>query len=362
MNDLHTLLHAAAKDGYWDNVMRNSLAQFGPSDRRYLGATLLPEQTVDDIAFREEYIRFRSVIANAGTRYGPVQLKGADLFGSFMVELAHSDIGREFTSRDYDTLRRYLSSNQSMEALAMLIRWADNSAVRPLLEHNEKNRWEAIVDAQVTLTGDNAYNEDVAYYNPAGHRAAAAGDWSVDVNDPMTDIHAMVNLLVSKGYSPNRIVTSRKVMTIMAKNAKMKEYAGSVRLDASGNLFVGTNILSITALNGIMASQGLPPIELYDLQYRTQDSTGFFLKQDVFVILCTTGRDASIDDGDNEFILRDTFGYMAIGPAAGQSSPGRVLLVEAFENKPPRIQCEGWQASLPVITEPEGIAVITGIK
>lgn len=362
MNDLHTLLHDAAVAGYWDSVMRNPASQFGPKGRRYLGATILPERMVDDVAYREEYIRFRAVIANAGTRYGPVQLKGADLLGSFMVELGHSDIGREFTSRDYDTLRRYLDTKQSMEALTMLLRWVDTSAVVPLLEHNEKNRWEAIVDSKVTLTGDNAYTEDVAYYNPAGHRAAAAGDWSIDTNDPMVDIFAMINLLSSKGFTANRIVTSRKVMTIMAKNALMKQYAGSATLDAAGNLVVRGNYVTLTGLNGVMNAMGLPPIEIYDLQYRTQDSTGYFLKQDVFVILCTTGQDETIDMGDSEYVLNDTFGYTAVGPAAGQNAPGRVLLVEAFDNKPPRVQAEGWQASLPVITEPEAIAVITGIK
>jgi hypothetical protein len=34
---------------------------------------------------------------------------------------------------------------------------------------------------------------------------------------------------------------------------------------------------------------------------------------------------------------------------------------EHKEDKPPRIEAQGWQTSLPVITEPEAIGVLTGI-
>jgi hypothetical protein len=55
-------------------------------------------------------------------------------------------------------------------------------------------------------------------------------------------------------------------------------------------------------------------------------------------------------------------GYTAIGRGAGQASNGRVIRAEAFDNKPPRIEAEGWQTALPVITEPEALAVISSIS
>ena len=79
--------------------------------------------------------------------------------------------------------------------------------------------------------------------------------------------------------------------------------------------------------------------------------------------MATTGQDESIDLGDtNSLMVANTLGYTALGRAAGQAMPGRVLRMEAFENKPPRIEAEGWQTSLPVITNPEAIAVITSIS
>ena len=79
-------------------------------------------------------------------------------------------------------------------------------------------------------------------------------------------------------------------------------------------------------------------------------------------MLATTGRDATLDLGDSEQLLTDTLGYTAIGRAAGQAQPGRVVRMEAFDNKPPRIEGEAWQTSLPVITEPEAIGVIAAIS
>ena len=45
-----------------------------------------------------------------------------------------------------------------------------------------------------------------------------------------------------------------------------------------------------------------------------------------------------------------------------QAAPGRVIRSEAFESKPPRIEAEGWQTSLPVVTDPEAVAVIESIS
>ena len=60
-------------------------------------------------------------------------------------------------------------------------------------------------------------------------------------------------------------------------------------------------------------------------------------------------------------LVENTIGYVGVGRAVGQRAPGRVVRVEAFNNKPPRIEAEGWQTTLPVIADPESIAVIKGI-
>ena len=363
MADIAGLVNQLMTDGTVPTLALNPQAQFGIAPRRYLGAELLPERTVDENAYREESIIYRTVIANDGTRYSPTQKKGAALIGSFLVELGNSDIATEFTSRDYDALLRMLQTRPTMDAAATLLNWLDRTVNLALIEKNEKQRWEAIVSASVVRSGDNGYTETVSYSNPANHRAAAGGTWSNDSYDPFADILAMADLLESKGYTVGRIITSRTVLSILAGNDKVKARTGVATINASGQISATAGRATRDAMNLALERDGLPPIETYDLQYRTQTGTGYFLSRSAFVLVATTGQDESIDLGDtNSLMVENTLGYTAIGRATGQAAPGRVLRMEAKQDKPPRIEAEGWMTSLPVVTNPEAIAVITGIS
>lgn len=353
--DLNTIMTRLAEQGAYTRIASNPLAQFGIRPRMYLGAQLLPERTVDENMYREDSIRYRTVIANDGTRYSPSQKKAGDIVGSMLVELGNSDIAREFDGREYDVLLRLLQRNADMEALANITNWLDTTVNLALVELLEKQRWEAIVEAEVIRQGDNGYEETVSYSNPTNHRAAAGAAWSNDATDPLDDIFTQADLLAGKGINVTRIITSRQVLSIMAKNAIVRQRVG---VRTYGN-DVTVGRATLESMNSLFQADGLPPIETYDLQYRTQSGTGYFLARDVVVLVGTTGRDESFDLGDDEqMVLPDVLGYTAIGRAVGQSGPGRVIRAEAFEDKPPRIEAEGWQTALPVITSPESIAVI----
>lgn len=363
--DLKALLQILEAQGDFHRIANNPLAQFGTPTRTYLGASLLPERRVPQNAFREGGIKYRTVVANDGTRYSPVQKKGTELGGSFLVELGEADIGREFSSQEYDTLLEILGRGTDMQAALRIIDWADVTLVRAMVEHNERQRWQAIDLAQVTRKGDNGYLENVPYSNPAGHRVNASVVWSNDANDPLdSDILPMVDMLAGKGFAVNRIITSRAVMNILAGNAKMQARVGSTIINIGGQLGIAAQRATAEALVRIFGANNLPAPEAYDLQYRTQTGTGRFKAVNAMTFICTTGQEEVIDPGDLEPIppIQDTLGYHAVGRAAGQSRSGRVIRLEAFSNKPPRIEGEGWETELPVITEPEAIGVIGSIS
>jgi hypothetical protein len=365
--DLKALIEKMVRDRQFRTITGNPLAQFGRRGRNYLGATLLPERNVPDNEYMEDGIRYRTVIANSGDRYSPVQLKEGILYGSMRVSLGHSDIGSQISAAHYDALLRIIANagnNPSMEAVSRILRWADTTLNLPLIELNEKQRWDAIVSASVVRTGDNGYTETVSYPNPSGHRVAAGGDWDSDAYDPYDDIIAGAELLASKGYTVNRIIASRSVISELGMNTKIQTRVG--RLSIIGGTVVGLpGRASIAQINALFSEDGLPPIEEYNLQYRTQNGSGYFLPRNVLVMVATTGIDEDIDFGDSEEIppVRDTLGYMGIGRAAGQTEPGRVIPPPRVitDSKPPRIEGEGWQTALPIITEPEAIYVITGV-
>lgn len=348
------------RDGYFTRIGRDPRAQFGTALRSYLGATVLPERQVPQNAYREQAIRYRTVLAADGSRYSPAQRRRTgQLVGSMLVELGNQDIANEFTAQDYDDLIVLLESNQSMSAMASLINWTDVVINRALVELLEKQRWEAIVNAQIVRQGDNGYRETVTYPNPAGQRVTAGGTWSNDAYDPFDDLAGRLDFFYAQGYGVSRIIASRRVMTILAGNQKMAQRAANVRVLSTSDVF---GRLTESQINQYLSSEGLPTIETYDLQWRSETATGRFLPNDVMVFVSTTGKDQTIDWGDNTRFLTDTLGYTAIGRAVGQTSPGRVLKLYPYDNKPPRIETEGWQTSLPVLTEPEAISVISGIN
>jgi len=365
MADLMSLVQQLVDSGQIQELARNPFAQFGTPRRPLLGASLLPERLVEDNLYRETSIRWRTIVALDGTRYSPAQ-KRADgqLVGEFLVELGHQDIAREMTGRDYDALLKLLDRNASMDAVASILRWVDVTVNQALVQRNEIQRWQAIVDAKVVRVGDNGYAEEVEYPNPSNHRASAGGTWSSDQYDPYDDIVGMADLLAGKGYTVGRIVTSRKVASILAKNANIAKRAAPVIREVGGEVIIGRTTLS--GINAALQADGLPPIELYDATYEDMSGRHRYLPDDVFVMVADTGVDPAVagepDEGDT--YLPETLGplgYTAIGRAVGQAGPGRVIRLEAFENKPPRLEAEGWQTSLPVITEPEAIAVIKDI-
>jgi hypothetical protein len=364
MADLSTLLAQLQANQSLARIVRNPAAQFGVTGRRYLGATLLPEQLREENAYEEQQFVYRAIIANAGTRYSPTQKKRGLLVSGLKIFLAESDIADEFTAEHYDALLRLIEQRADMQAVAALVRWFDNAVNIPLTEWRERARWQAIVNASVQLRGDNEYTENIAYPNPTGHRVAAGGAWSNDGYDPFADIFALADFMAAKGKPAVRAVASRNIVSILGNNALVAgRVSPQVRI-AGGTINATAGRATLDAINNQLVSDGLPPIELYDLQYRTNTTTGRFLPNNVFCLFGQTGVDAEIDLGDvapEPLNLQNVIGYLGIGRAAGQATPGPVMRAQAFENKPPRIEAEGWQTALPVIQDSEALGVITGI-
>ena len=366
--DILTLILKLIENNEIRRVATNPLAQMGMRGRRLLGLQLMPERNVPENMYEETKISYRTIVANDGTRYSPVQLKGGVKVGSFDVKLAESDTGSEFKAQDYDALlkmlRRYQSSDMPMEAMVRVLGWIDKTLNMPLIIKNEKMIWEAIVDAKVERRGDGGYKETINYSDPLGHRVSALGDWSDDSYDPLEDIYTQSQVLADKGYTVNRQIAGTSVITKLLRNAKVKEAVGGyISVSGGGALVAANGRVTLNALNEYLGENELPVIERYDLQYQDQEGSKHYLKRDAFVQIATTGRDEEIDLGDEEpLIIQDTIGYTGVGTPAGQSRSGRNIRVEAFDNKPPRIEGESWQTSLPVPTEPEAISVIKEIQ
>lgn len=357
--DLNTLVSELLTTGQLGTLAANPAAQFGTDARPLLGATLLPEVEVAENGYREETIKYRSIVANDGTRYSPVQIKGNALTGGMNVQLMDQDTGSEFTARDYDALLVMLRNGRDMDGMAQLIRWVDTTLVRPLLVKQEVMRWQAIVDAVVLLRGDNGYREDVPYSNPSGHRVAIANSFTDDTADPMDFFFERNAFLRAKGYRVTRIVWTTPMATAFANNLKVKQRMGPALLTNTGTLIGATGTATNDQIGNLFRSFGLPVPELYDEQYQTSTGTQFFLKRNRVVFFATTDRERQVQlNPDTIVFLQNTIGYVGLGRAAGQAAPGRVVKLRSIpDSKPPRIEGEAWQTSGVVIQEPEAVAV-----
>ena len=369
-----SFIAALERDDMFRVLVNTPQAQLGTPAAPYLGATILPERLMPDNAYRETAVRYMTTIAGWGTRYSPVQRRDVgEMYASFMVELGEQDIGADFTSRDYDALIQMLRDisgtptfdNPAMlEAANRIFQWADIRLLRGVLDLNERDRWSCLIAATLVGYGSNGTSWTIEYANPAGHRANAGGSWANPAYDPLDDIFAMNDLLISKGYTPNRMITSTPVLRAFQRNAKVVARYGlpAYTVIPSGATISGAaHQLDVTNVNAGLQRDNLPPFEVYDRRYR--DGTGLhrFIGDNNVILLSTTGRDESIPIVGGQSYLPNTAGYFAVGRAAGQSSPGRVLRVTPYFNKPPRLEGECWQTGLPVPTEPESIAVIKNI-
>lgn len=365
--DVAGLVEQMTRDGAFQEVLNNPGAQFGTATEPFLGAELLPEQNRDQLEYTEEGIRYRTMVANDGTRYSETQAKKGVLVGSFAVRLGHSDIRSEFTSAEYDALVRILRASgngvpASPQAMSALVGWFDKTVNRPLLVKNEKMRWEAIVDALVPRRGNDNFSEDVALSDPTGHRVNVASDWDTQSYDPYAgDVLPMVAFLKSKGFTVNRIIWGTPVATKFAANQQVRARLGLVAI--TGGVVAGlAGSASESDIARLFQRDGLPVPETYDATYNTETATNYYLKRDCMVFACTTARDESVVvETNREIPLRNTLGYTAIGPAAGSAIPGRQTFVWTRNRKPPAVMAEGWQASFPVILEPEAIGVLKNI-
>jgi hypothetical protein len=360
MADLRTLVAQAQTQAV--ALANNPRVQFGPTTRRYIGAEILPERLVPQNEYTEYGIRFKTIVANDSTRYSPVQKKDGKLTGSFKVSLAESTSGDVFTAADYDALKAALRTNQSMQALASLLRWSDRGLLRPLVEKNEVHRWEFLADGVVKLRGNNGFSEDIAAPVVSGQRVAVGGSWTDPDYDPLLDIYARHQYLANKGVTTRRIVTSTAAATKLLNNAKVAARFGRVVVGPSASLGAVAGRPSLETVNALLAEDNIPAIEKYDLQYNTMTGTQRFLRADGMVFIGETELEEEIPNGDaGPIVVPSTLGYYGVGTPAGREAPGRVINQFPHDEHPPRIEGEGAQTSYPVVQDVEAFATLTGI-
>lgn len=372
MPDLASFLEQLNDSGELRQFVNDPRAQFQIRERTYLGAQILPIVSTGERgnAYREEGFAMRSVIASDGTQRSAIPIVKAGRGQSMMVELGANDKGAYLDGADFDALNRFLNSNLAPQAIAQVSNFLTTQVVQPLTDIIEKQRWQAICDAQVIRVGDNDYSEQVDYQNPAGHRVTigsgttgSPAGWYDPTHDPLEDIYALADTLRDAGYMPNRMFASNRIIQLLLKHPIVKQATGAVVSDLSTGAFEArAGRGSLASLNGLLVEQELPTIEAYNLAYL--DASGNsqpFLRKDALVMVSTESVDPAYV-AENPLLEATSLGYVGLGRTAGRIENERTVVLNIIgpdqDPKNPRVIAEGTQMTLPVIQKSTGVGVL----
>lgn len=363
MADIFTLYREIVDNGDLETIARDPRIQFGTPNRRYIGAEIMPDRPVTENQYTESDIRYFTSPANDATRYSEPQMKQVAVAGTQDVKLGEIDIAAQLTGRDFDNIRKVAISNPTA-AKAQLIAWLTIGLRLAIAEKVEIQRWNAILDAVVQVVGTDGKVAPIPLANPVGHRltipsgtTAAPTGWYGN-EDPMDGIFAMKTFLANKGYELLRVIGDSEITNALVTNPVIQSRLGVLTV-SGGALTSRVGLPSKQILDAYMQSFGVPPIEEYNLTYRTQLGTGFFKRRGDLAFICATGRSETIDNGDATLtVLENVAGYNAVGLAVGEDTPGAVIRTEARNLKPIGIYGQAFQTSFPVTTEPEGIGIL----
>jgi len=359
--DLLGLVKQLEKD--FNVVANNPMLQFESDGQQLVFSSLLPERTVLQNSYRENNIQFRTMIANASTRYSPPIKKGKALTGSVAVELGESDIASELAMHAYEALNMALQQNATQEGIATLIRWFDTTVSQPLALLREKERADAITKGYYERTGANGLYEMVRYPSFPGHRVVLPSGTTATpagLYDPAFDLLGLLKqkkrLMEDKGFRIGRILINPTVQDLILGLDQVKAY-GMTRFDTGStvvNLPLATESETIRAA---FASIGLPIPEVVDSGYTDEDGYHKFMG-DQIILVSNTNRQQVVEGLDKPLVLYNTLGYTAIGTATGQLTPGIATYVEAHAGKQARIEATGWQTTFAVLESPDAVVSI----
>jgi hypothetical protein len=373
------------EDQYFQRMAIDPLAQFGAESQPLLGATILPEEMVQENSYEETQIRYRTTPAVDGTRYSPTQKSNSGVeVGSLKVDLGNTDRQDELTGQQHDALIKLLNRDGDAEAIAQAIQWVDKSLVRPHVLKNEMQRWQALALGSVVRQGVNDYNETVTYYQHPGHvitiaggTVAAPAGWNDPNYDCFDDIAAAAQKLEDLGYAVSGVYSTGKPISLLQKNNEVAKRNSRVIVNATGQIQGNFGRVTMAQLNAIAQEDGLPAFTKYNAGWTTPTGFKRFLDvgtdADYMVFIGNTDRQwdmatnytgrlsstptSTFADGNFEPV-QNTLGYYAVGRNVGQAAAGRTVLTELQTRKPQGLFGESYQAGLPVILEPQAVVVL----
>lgn len=207
----------------------------------------------------------------------------------------------------------------------------------------ELARGDALVNGSVTIA-ENGVSATVDFGRSGGNTVAAATKWD-NSGDPLADLLAWRDTYVAaNGEEPGVILTSRKVLSTMMKNAAMRNL-----------VFPGANqpnVVTEAAVSEVLRAFGLPAIEVYDVKVNVNGSSTRVIDDKKLLFLPSGGQLGTTLWGTTAEALDADFGVDE------SEAPG--IVAGSYSTKDPvALWTKASAIALPVLANPDLSMVAT---
>lgn len=234
----------------------------------------LPSVQVDDLIYRFNR-GGGSLLEAAPYRSYDAEASIAGREGITRVTGELPPISRKIRLGEYDRLRLRHAPNS--EILDGLMTDAE-TITRQIATRVEKARADALVTGQVTIN-ENGVVATVDFGRTGAHSVSAATPWSNTASaTPVTDLISWRDTYVdTNGEDPGVILTSRKVLGYLLRNAEIRALAATLN--------GAPDIVSEANMQATLAVHGLPEIRTYDAKYKSGGVATRFIPDDKVLFL-----------------------------------------------------------------------------
>lgn len=316
-----------------DEVLRNDmgLEQF------------LPNTPNDDLEYRIARGTRKDVdVAEYRAFDTAPRMTGRQGFSRIRGELA--PVSRMIPLTEEERLRlRALQNTGSGGKAAMIKQIYDDAElmVRAVQMRLEVGRGQVLTTGKFTLTNENGLTLEADYGMPGSHRPTVGTAWSNPASDIIGDIMTNIQLFVDdNGVMPETLVTSRTVLGYMLNNTAMRQLAS----------FNGTTPtrINVDTVDAILASNGIPPVALYDTKARINGVLTNIIPNDKVLFMAPE----ALPIGQTQYgITAEAMVLAEEGYIEESAMPG-VVAVNYRNDSPVQTFTAGHAIALPVLGDP----------
>lgn len=313
--------------------------------RNYLGPTLFPVQTGNELTF--EYWKDQNLLPVMAN----IQAFGAE------AQVASRD-GATKVSGEIPPIKRKIHLDERFLLALKREGAGDNDAVIAKLYNDldnmidscfariEKMRMDAISTGQIVLA-ENGVVMTVDYGVPAGLKETLLGNdlWSASTTcAPIDDIIGWSDLVVdSCGIKPERALTSNTVVANLLKSTQVRQ----MLYGDNGT----TRAVTLEDVNGLMAQMKLPQIATYDLKVRVQAEDGTYTTMRFF----PSNKFVLLPDGvTGQTLMGPTAEALLDGQVEAKEVGGIYARVDALD-EPPAVWTKASCTSIPTFPLADGV-------